>query len=238
MDTTLAKQRCADFFQQHALVGGDHDDLFLEEVLTHKSYAADFPQQKIPHNERVEFLGDALLWAMVANRLWEDYTEQSEADLTLKKIYLIKEPTLAKVAAWIWLGTWIRLGKGEERSGWREKDAILADTCEAWIAYLWRQFWRDVANCFVLTYIYPYRDDIAALRGKSYKSLLQERAQKTYQQLPVYTEEAVQVESSGNILSYRSSVMVADKILAEAIAGNKKKAQEEAARLAYEHIQE
>lgn len=61
MDTTLAKQRCADFFQQHALVGGDHDDLFLEEVLTHKSYAADFPQQKIPHNERVEFLGDALL---------------------------------------------------------------------------------------------------------------------------------------------------------------------------------
>lgn len=70
----------------------------------------------------------------------------------------------------------------------------------------------------MLTYIYPYRDDTAALRGKSYKSLLQERAQKTYQQLPVYIEEAVQIESSGNILSYRSKVMVAEKILAEAIA--------------------
>jgi dsRNA-specific ribonuclease len=66
---------------------------------------------------------------------------------------------------------------------------------------------------------------------------LQERAQKTYQQLPVYTEEAVQVESSGNILTYRSVVLVADKVLAEAIAGNKRKAQEEAARLAYTSIE-
>lgn len=237
MDTTLAKQRCTQFFEEHNLVWGDHDDLLLQEVLTHKSYAADYPQQHIPHNERVEFLGDALLWAIVANRLREDYPKQSEADLTLRKIYLIKEPTLAKAALSVWLGTWIRLWKGEERSWWREKDAVLADVCEAWIAYLRRQFWWASADAFVGTYIYPFREDTAALRGKSYKSLLQERAQKTYQQLPVYTEEAVQVESSGNILTYRSVVLVADKVLAEAIAGNKRKAQEEAARLAYTSIE-
>lgn len=237
MDTTLAKKRCAQFFQEHALIWGDHDDDFLEEVLTHKSYAADFSQQHIPHNERVEFLGDALLWAIIANRLWEDYPKESEAELTLKKIYLIKEPTLAKAAKLIWLGTWIRLWKGEERSGWREKDAILADACEAWIAYLWRQFWWEVVNCFVISYIYPFRTDSGAVRGKSYKSLLQEWAQKTYQQLPIYTEEAVQVETSGNVLSYRSKVVVADKILSEAVAWNKRKAQEEAAKIAYKKIE-
>lgn len=236
MDISSAKQWCTQFFIAYWLPESDHDDLLLQEALTHKSYAADFPQQHIPHNERVEFLGDALLGAMIANRLWEDYPEQSEADLTLKKIYLIKEPTLAKVAKSIWLGQWLRLGKGEERSGGRDKDAVLADACEAWIAYLRRQFGREVANCFVITYIYPFRTDSGAVRGKSYKSLLQERAQKTYQQLPVYTEEAVEVESSGNVLTYRSVVMVADKVLAEAIAGNKKKAQEEAARLAYEAV--
>jgi ribonuclease-3 len=116
--------------------------------------------------------------------------------LTLKKIYLIKEPTLAKAALSIGLGQRIRLGKGEERSGGREKEAVLADACEAWIAYLRRQFGWETVSCFVVTYIYPFRDDSGAVRGKSYKSLLQERAQKTYQQLPVYTEEAVHVESS------------------------------------------
>jgi ribonuclease III len=237
MDIAPAKQRCTQFFTNNGLQWGDHNDALLEEALTHKSYSADFPQQAIPHNERLEFLGDALLGAIIANRLWEDYSEQSEADLTLKKIYLIKEPTLAKAALSFGLGERIRLGKWEERSWWREKDAILADACEAWIAYLWRQFWRDVVTSFVITYIYPYRDDSGAVRGKSYKSLLQERAQKTYQQLPVYTEEAAQTESSGNILTYRSEVVVAGKVLAEATAGNKRKAQEEAARIAYEVIE-
>lgn len=238
MDIVQAKQRCTQFFYQHGLPDEVHDDKLLEEVLTHKSYAADFPQKKIPHNERVEFLGDAILWAIIANRLWEDYPDQSEAELTLKKIYLIKESTLAKAAISIWLGTRIRLGKWEEKSGWREKDAVLADACEAWIAYLWRQFWWNAVTCFIVTYIYPFRTDSGAVRWKSYKSLLQERAQKTYQQLPLYTEEPVQVESSWNILTYCSRVMVAELVLAEAVAGNKKKAQEEAARIAYERVEQ
>jgi dsRNA-specific ribonuclease len=61
--------------------------------------------------------------------------------------------------------------------------------CEAWIAYLWHQFGRNVADRFIEIYLYPYHHDTAAIRGKSYKSLLQERVQKTYQQLPVYVEE-------------------------------------------------
>jgi len=234
MDTSLAKKRCTHFFSTNSLQVEDHDDVLLTEVLTHKSYAADFPQQQIAHNERVEFLGDAVLGAIVANRLREDYPEQSEADLTLMKIYLIKEPTLAKAAKAIGLGDRIRLWKGEERSWWREKDSVLADACEAWIAYLWRQFGLDIATCFIIEHIYPYRTDKAAVRGKSYKSLLQERAQQTYHQLPLYDEQEVQVEKSWNVLTYRSRVTVDGKLLGEAIDTNKKKAQEAAAKIAYQ----
>lgn len=61
MDTSSAKQRCTHFFRDNGLQEGDHDDALLVEVLTHKSYAADVPQQQLPHNERMEFLGDAVL---------------------------------------------------------------------------------------------------------------------------------------------------------------------------------
>lgn len=232
----LPKQRYAQFCKEQNLPQWDHDDLFLTEVLTHRSYAADLPQQKILYNERVEFLWDALLGAMVAQRLRKDYPEQSEAELTLKKIYLIKEPTLATVARAIWLWNRIRLGKGEEKSWWRDKDVILADACEAWIAYLWHQFGRDVADKFIEIYLYPLHTDADAMSGKSYKSLLQERVQKTYQQLPVYVEEEWIKEASWNVLTYISRVTVNDELLAEATAQNKRKAQEEAARLAYEKV--
>jgi ribonuclease III len=236
MDLSAAKQRYLQFCQEQQFSVWVHNDIFLAEVLTHRSYAADLPQQKIPYNERVEFLWDALLGAMVAQRLRKDYPERSEAELTLKKIYLIKEPTLATVARTIWLWNRIRLGKWEEKSWWREKDVILADACEAWIAYLRDQFGRDVADRFVEAYLYPLHTDAEAVRWKSYKSLLQERVQKTYQQLPVYVEEEWVKEASWNVLNYISRVYVNDELLAEATAQNKRKAQEEAARLAYEVV--
>lgn len=236
MDLSAPKQRYAQFCKENDLPHWKHDDSLLMEVLTHRSYAADAPQQKIAYNERAEFVGDALLWAMVAQRLRKEYPEESEAILTLKKIYLIKEPTLATVARTIGLWSRIRLGKGEEKSWGRDKDVILADACEAWIAYLWHQFGRDVAQKFVDVYIYPHHTHHDAVRGKSYKSLLQERVQKTYQQLPVYVEEEGTKEKSWNVLNYISRVYVQDVLIAEASAQNKRKAQEEAARLAYEKV--
>lgn len=232
----LPKQRYAQFCKEQNLPQWDHDDLFLTEVLTHRSFSADAPQQKIAYNERAEFVWDAILWAMVAQRLRKEYSDRSEAELTLKKIYLIKEPTLASVARTIWLWSRIRLGKWEEKSWWRDKDVILADACEARIAYLWYQFGREVAQRFVDVYIYPYHTHDDAVRGKSYKSLLQERVQKTYQQLPVYVEEEGVKEASWNVLTYISRVYVQDELFAEASAQNKRKAQEEAARLAYEKV--
>jgi ribonuclease-3 len=110
---------------------------------------------------------------------------------------------------------------------------VLADLFESLIAYLRLQFGLEVSRIFIIELLYPYRDDAEALRGKSYKSLLQELIQKHYQTLPVYVEEEVEVESSGNVLSYRSTVMLGEKVLGTGLAQNKRKAQEEAAEQAY-----
>ncbi|MDP2670369.1 MAG: ribonuclease III domain-containing protein [bacterium] len=178
----------------------------LAMTFTHKSFSADSPQENIPHNERMEFLGDAILGAIVAEQLYHDYSDLPESELTLKKIYLVKEPTLAQAAREIDLGSQLRLSNGEEKSGGREKDAVLADAYEAVIAYLHIQFGYTVAQTFILQTLYPFHDDQEAQRGKSFKSLLQEWIQKNHQQLPIYIDEELEVEPSGNVLTYSSSV--------------------------------
>lgn len=234
MDNTHAlMQRLDEFFKQHPSWPIRHDDQLLQQAITHKSYSADAPQEDRPCNERLEFLGDAVLGMIVAHQLFVDYPEEAESILTLKKIYLVKEPTLADAARAIHLGQWLLLGKGEEKSGGRDKDVVLADMMESLIAYLWIQGWWETVHTFVTNTIYPRRFDDDAERGKSYKSLLQERIQQHYQQLPTYIDESYEVERSGNILSFRSQIFLNDRLLAEWIESNKKKAQELAAERAY-----
>ena len=116
MDLTAPLQRFDSFFTQQGCGDFPHDDALLTQTLTHKSFAADVPSQQIPFNERLEFLGDAILATVIADQLFADYPDHAESLLTLKKIHLIKEQTLAKVSRQIGAGAWIRLGKGEERS--------------------------------------------------------------------------------------------------------------------------
>lgn len=194
-----------------------HDASLLETTFTHKSFSADSPQQHIPHNERMEFLGDALLGAIIAEQLYHEYPDLPESELTLKKIYLVKEPTLAQAARAIDLGNQLRLSNGEERTGGRDKDAVLADAYEALIAYIWIQFGYEVTRAFISTTLYPFRDDQEAQRGKSFKSLLQEWIQKQHQQLPIYIDEEVEIEPSGNVLTYSSSVYLGEKLLGTGI---------------------
>ncbi len=85
------------------------DEQLLQMAFTHKSFSMDAPQSKIPHNERLEFLGDSVLGMVVADELYKMYPDVAESQLTLMKIQLVKEPTLATVARKINLGEYIRL---------------------------------------------------------------------------------------------------------------------------------
>jgi ribonuclease III len=99
----------------------------------------DFKNPK-PHQERLEFLGDAILGACIATKLFQEFPDRPESELTIAKIHLVREEMLAKVARKMELGSYIRLGSGEGRSGGASKDVILADGFESLIAYIYLQF--------------------------------------------------------------------------------------------------
>jgi len=220
-------------------LGIDEDDINKELLLqacTHKSFSADTPDANIPHNERLEFLGDSILGARVAEELYTAYGDIAESKLTLAKIYLVKEWMLAKVARDIDLWRHIRLGNWEERSWWSKKDAILSDTLEALIAYIYIVHGRDAVASFIKKYIMSQLQDLSELPWKSRKSRLQEYVQKKTKKIPRYVDKEHEVEPSWNVLSYKTDVYIDDVIVASSIASSKKKAQESAAKAAMQQL--
>jgi len=199
----------------------------------HKSYSADFRDSAaVPHNERLEFLWDSVLWCVIAEFLYNDYPENAESKLTLAKIALVQEKTLAQAARDMGLGEYIFLWKGEKKSWWADKNSVLSDWLEALIGYIYLVVWMDGARDFVRATVYPYVDK-AIVPLKSHKSAFQEMVQKHIKEIPVYEEEAIEVEPSWNVLVYQSKVFVQWKLIAEWTWPSKKKAQEAAAKEAF-----
>ena len=211
-------------------------DLFLC-AFVHKSYASDF-KEPYDHNERLEFLGDAMLGSVIAKKLFLDFPEMPESTMTLYKIALVREETLCKVAKKIWLSQQLFISRGEEKNGGREKASITSDAMEALIWYLALDMGYETMENFVIDVVYPEIKQIAKAPVKSYKTMAQENIQKYYKQLPVYVDCEEKVDEKGNVLLFRSEIMVNEKILASGFWTNKKKAQEDAAKNYYEGIKE
>lgn len=212
----------------------DPDRDLLIQAFVNKTYSAD--KKNIPHNQRLEFLGDAILGQIISYQLYLDYTEFEESDLTLRKIWLIREETLAKVARNIWLDRMILLGNGEEKKWWRDNNSILCDSVEAVIGYLYIDLWYEIAKAFVIKYIYSELPNIDLLDTKSYKWLLQELIQSKYKQLPIYEDEEIERDDKANYIKYSSKVIIDSKIIWSWYGTSKKKAQEDAAKDAYNNI--
>lgn len=209
-----------------------NSDLFLVAFM-HKSYAADF-KVITSHNERLEFLGDSILWASVARLLFINHPEMAESGMTLYKIALVREETLAAAAKKIHLNDHLFISKWEEHNNWREKETILWDAFEALLGYLYIDFGHDVVFNFIEKYLYPFMDTISTHPVKSYKTLVQEIAQRDTKQIPEYRETEKECDDKWNVLVYLSELYIADKKVAEWTWMNKKKAQEAAAQNYYE----
>lgn len=205
-----------------------------DKILTafvHKSYASDFVPP-LAHNERYEFLGDGILWWAVAFLLFQGYPQRSEAQMTLYKIALVREEMLAQVAREIGLGDYIFISHGEEKQQGRDKDVILADTLEAviWVWYEIHGF--ESIKSFITTYILIHLEELVLTDCKSYKSLLQERAQKNSYLIPEYLVEQY-IDPYTKDIVFTAKVMITDSIFGSWTGKNKKKAHEEAAKDAY-----
>lgn len=207
----------------------------LVQSLTHKSYAADFSAE-IPHNERLEFAWDAILGSAIATLLFINHPNKSEADMTLYKIALVREEMLARVAKNIGIDAIVLISNWEEKSSGRQKDAILSDTLEAVIAFIAIDMWYYVAYDFIDRYIYSQIDTLSSITVVSYKTQIQEWAQKKYQQLPVYIDTIYEQSPTGNVSSYRSNIQVNGALVASGYGPSKKKAQEDAAKNAVEQL--
>ncbi|MDR0369062.1 MAG: ribonuclease III [Candidatus Peribacteria bacterium] len=199
----------------------------------HKSYAADF---KIitSHNERLEFLGDTILGAVIAKLLFNQYPNMEESEMTLYKIALVREETLAEVCRDIHLDEKIFISKGEEKSKGRKKDAILGDALEALLGYLYNDMGEPEVFRFIKTYLYPKMKTISKNPIKSYKTLAQELTQKQEKFTPEYRDIEREKDEKGNVLVYKSELIVHEQKRAEGLGTNKKKAQEDAAKNFYE----
>ncbi|GGD37195.1 ribonuclease 3 [Microbacterium faecale] len=140
-------------------LGVDIDAELLVLALTHRSYA--YENGGIPHNERLEFLGDSVLGLAVTAMLYERFPDVSEGELAKRRAAVVSTIALADVARGIGLGEHLKLGRGEEQTGGRAKDSILADATEALFGAAFLAAGRAAADALVLRLITPLVDDPA-----------------------------------------------------------------------------
>ncbi|HOT63336.1 MAG TPA: ribonuclease III [Treponemataceae bacterium] len=159
----------------------------LDLAFHHRSYCNETTKERA-NNERLEFLGDAVLGMVVAARLYDCMADRQEGELAKIKSVVVSEDTLSGIARALGVDACLMLGKGEEMSGGRGKKAILADAVEAVIGALYLDSGYRVAEQFVLSIMNPQIELVFQNRHhKDYKTLLQEHVQKVHKVVPRYT---------------------------------------------------
>jgi ribonuclease-3 len=169
-----------------------------------------------------------VLGSAIATLLWHHHNDKTEAEMTLYKIALVREETLALVAKNIGIGDIVLISKGEEKSDGRNKASILSDTLEAFIGYIAIDMGYATAYTFIQQWIYSHIDRLQAGDVKSNKTKLQEYIQKSDKIIPHYVDH-IQDSSNNNVLMYRSDVFAGSQLLGSGYGTSKKKAQDDAA---------
>ena len=227
----------ADLATLQQILGVSFNDLsLLEQALVHSSYTNENPSFAPASNERLEFLGDAVLGLIVAEKLYQDFPQLDEGEMTRLRAALVCQDTLARVARAIKLGDYLYLGKGEKASGGQRKPANLARALEAVIAAI-----------FLDQGLFTTRDATLRLFNKElqkmasqgvevdYKSQLQEFLQAREQQVPVY--RVVEATGPDHEKKFTVEVRLGDTVLGRGTGKIKKTAETEAARSALKRLQ-
>jgi ribonuclease III len=207
------------------------DPSLLVRCLTHVSYNYD---RSLGHNEVLEFLGDAVLDLAVSDLLMRRFPEKSEGDLSRMRAALVNSSVLAEKAMAINLGPLLRLGKGEERSGGRHKESILAGAFEALLGAVYRDGGYEAARHLVERYFAPDVKE-KTLGQQDYKTRLQEISQMLFREPPVY--RVVSEIGPDHAKSFVTEIAVGGKVLGKGEGRSKKQAEQEAAKKALVELQ-
>jgi ribonuclease III len=207
----------------------------LSTALTHRSYVNENPQLNMSDNERLEFLGDAVLGLGVSDLLMKKHADFDEGALSKIRSLMVNEKPLADLAVKLGLGECLLLGKGEEHSGGRAKESLLANALEAVIAAIYLDSSFSKTKTFLKQLMKPLLDD-ETLNAQcfDYKTALQELCQKKYKSAPLYTV----LDSSGpdHDKTFEVEVAAGDEIRHIGRGKSKKYAQKQAAQKAWESL--
>ena len=205
----------------------------LQNALTHSSYANERWHNSLLSNERLEFLGDAILGMSVAKYLYQTFSDRPEGELTRMRADMVCEQSLAKVAARIELGKHLLLGNGEEQGGGRNRNSILADAVESVIAACYLDGGMEAAQKFIEQFILV-EVPVKQLHNADYKTALQELVQQKKNQVLTYTL----VEESGpdHDKQFDVEVKLNGQVVGTGSGSSKKRAEQAAARAALEKL--
>lgn len=208
------------------------DPELLELALTHRSFA--YENGGIPTNERLEFLGDAVLGMVITETLYAAYPDFAEGSLAKLRAAVVNAKACAQVARQIGVGAHLRLGRGEETTGGRDKSSILADTLEAVIGAIYLSAGMDVAAAFIHAQFDPLIENAAALgAGLDWKTSLQELSAELGLGVPMY----VITESGPDHQKwFTAQVQLADGVHGHGEGKSKKDAEQEAAAATYAEL--
>ena len=212
------------------------DRTMLAQALTHKSWAVE-QGQGTPDNERLEFLGDAVLELITSDLIYRRHAvKHSEGDMTRMRAFLVNESQLAAQAQRLDIGRHLRLGRGERNSGGSSKPSLLSDAFEAIIGAIYLDGGMDAAFSFVKRILGPLVDDASDALGRDYKSRLQELVQGRMHTVPAYNVE--NVSGPDHCRTYHVSLALNHEILSQGTGGSKKEAEQQAARRALEILEQ
>jgi ribonuclease III len=203
------------------------DRELLAQALRHASWCNEHTDEQLDDNERLEFLGDAVLDLAVGHRLMVRYPQLREGQLSMTRAQVVSEAGLSEVAAQLGLGNWLLLGKGEEKSGGRTKPSILADAFEAILAAVYLDGGFSAALAMV-DRLLASRIDSVELKGfYDFKTRLQETSQARLKATPTY--RVVQELGPDHDKRFVVAVTIGDDEWARAIGKSKKEAEQMAA---------
>ncbi len=210
------------------------DKLLLANALTHSSYANENRGHSCESNERLEFLGDSVLGFVVADALYRRESELPEGRMTRVRAQLVCEDSLRRVATELGLGSYIRLGRGEEHTGGRNRASILADAVEALIAAMFLDGGLEVARAFIERNILSALDKGDWLAFGDGKTELQELVQRKSGQTLSY--ELVSESGPDHNKTFRMRVLLNGEPIGSGEGRTKKEAEQSAARAALKEL--
>jgi len=207
----------------------------LENAFIHRSYLNENQSWKLGSNERLEFLGDAVLEFVTSKYLYKTYDKEPEGILTAYRSSLVKTKTLAALAKELEFGKKLKLSKGEDDSGGRESEYLLADTFEAFIGALYLDQGIPACQKFLKKTLFPKIEKIIATEAyKDYKSTLQEIAQEKQNFTPLY--KVLDEQGPDHHKTFKIGVIIRGKQEGIGEGSSKQRAEVEAARDALENL--